>query len=323
MSIPSGYRGSARALSSPPLEVQLRRGSSIESTHRVHAVVCDSRGRVLMRAGQPDFETFIRSALKPFQALPLISSGASEAFNCGERGIAISCASHAGTPTHAREAFRMLWNAELETEMLQCPVPAGRTSPLEHNCSGKHAGFLITARKMGWPLDSYLQGDHPVQQEVNRRVAELLGLPQEELVAERDDCGAPTLRLELAQMALLFAHLGSSTHAELEQISRAMLTHPELVAGDGRFDTELMRRSHRQVISKGGAEGIQCLSRTGEGLGVAIKVEDGARRAKQAVALHLLRQLDWMTPSGLEELEEELLVLNPGVHLAVEGELRS
>ena len=189
--------------------------------------------------------------------------------------------------------------------------------------SGKHAGFLVTARKMGWPLESYLQGDHPVQQEVNRRVAELLGLPQEELVAERDDCGAPTLRLELAQMALLFAHLGSSTHAELEQISRAMLTHPELVAGDGRFDTELMRRSHRQVISKGGAEGIQCLSRTGEGLGVAIKVEDGARRAKQAVALHLLRQLDWMTPSGLEELEEELLVLNPGVHLAVEGELRS
>ena len=189
----------------------------------------------------------------------------------------------------------MLWNAELETEMLQCPVPAGRNSPLEHNCSGKHAGFLVTARKMGWPLDSYLKGDHPVQQEVNRRVAELLGLPQEELVAERDDCGAPTLRLELAQMALLFAHLGSSTHAELEQISRAMLTHPELVAGDGRFDTELMRRSHRQVISKGGAEGIQCLSRTGEGLGVAIKVEDGARRAKQAVALHLLRQLDWMT----------------------------
>ena len=157
--------------------------------------------------------------------------------------------------------------------------------------------------------------DHPVQQEVNRRVAELLGLPQEELVAERDDCGAPTLRLELAQMALLFAHLGSSAHAELEQISRAMLTYPELVAGDGRFDTELMRRSHRQVISKGGAEGIQCLSRTGEGLGVAIKVEDGARRAKQAVALHLLRQLDWMTPGGLEELEEELLMLNPGVQL--------
>ena len=176
---------------------------------------------------------------------------------------------------------------------------------------------------MGWPIETYLQGDHPLQQEVSRRVAELLGLPPDELVAERDDCGAPTLRLQLNQMALLFAHLGSSTHAELEQISRAMLAHPELVAGEGRFDTELMRRSHHQVISKGGAEGVQCLSRTGEGLGVAIKVEDGARRAKQAVALHLLRQLDWMTPSGLKELEEQLLIVNPGVHLDVEGELRT
>ena len=323
MSIPSGYRGSARSLSTPPLEVRLRRGSSIESTHRVHAVVCDSRGRVLMKAGQPDFETFIRSALKPFQALPLISSGASETYSCGERGIAISCGSHSGTPNHAREAFRLLWNAELDSAHLQCPIPSGRSSPLEHNCSGKHAAFLITARKMGWPVETYLQGDHPLQQEITRRVAELLGLPPDELVAERDDCGAPTLRLQLDQMALLFAHLGSSAHAELEQISRAMLAHPELVAGEGRFDTELMRRSHHQVISKGGAEGIQCLSRTGEGLGVAIKVEDGARRAKQAIALHLLRQLDWMTPSGLKELEEQLLILNPGVHLDVEGELRT
>ena len=322
MPLPSGYRGSARAPVIPPLNVQLRRGASIESSHRVHVVVCDSRGRVLMRAGEPDHETFVRSALKPFQALPLLSSGASEAYSCGERGIAISCASHAGTPSHAREAFRLLWNAELESDHLQCPIPVGARSPLEHNCSGKHAGFLITAKKMGWPLDTYLRGDHPVQQEVNRRVAELLGLPAEELVAERDDCGAPTLRLQLAQIGLLYSHLGASTHAEMEQISRAMLAHPELVAGEGRFDTELMRRSHNQVISKGGAEGVQCLSRTGDGLGVAIKVVDGARRAKQAVALHVLRQLDWLTPAGLQELEEQLLVLNPGVHLAVEGELR-
>ena len=322
MPLPSGYRGSARAPVIPPLNVQLRRGASIESSHRVHVVVCDSRGRVLMRAGEPDHETFVRSALKPFQALPLLSSGASEAYSCGERGIAISCASHAGTPSHAREAFRLLWNAELESDHLQCPIPVGARSPLEHNCSGKHAGFLITAKKMGWPLDTYLRGDHPVQQEVNRRVAELLGLPADELVAERDDCGAPTLRLQLAQIGLLYSHLGASTHAEMEQISRAMLAHPELVAGEGRFDTELMRRSHNQVISKGGAEGVQCLSRTGDGLGVAIKVVDGARRAKQAVALHVLRQLDWLTPAGLQELEEQLLVLNPGVHLAVEGELR-
>ncbi|MGC6483817.1 MAG: asparaginase [Synechococcus sp.] len=321
MALPSSL-GSGSFMALPALEVRLKRNGSVESVHHAHAVVCDQRGRVLMRAGQANYETFIRSALKPLQALPFLSSGAAAHVECGDRGIAISCGSHTGTPSHAREAFKILWNAELEAHQLQCPVPAGASSPLEHNCSGKHAAFLATCKKMAWPTDSYLQSDHPVQQEVNRRVAELLGLPVEELISARDDCGAPTLRLQLAQMALLYAHLGASTQAELEQISRAMLAHPQLVGGAGKFDTELMQRAHGQVLSKGGAEGIQCLSRIGDGLGVAIKVEDGSRRAKHAVALHLLRQLDWLTPSGLEELEQQVLVLSPDVQLEVQGALQ-
>ena len=320
MTLSSGFSTAARS-GQAPLQVTLRRGTMSESVHRVHAVVCDGQGRVLLSAGDAGFEPFIRSALKPFQALPFLSSGAADQMDVGERGIAISCASHAGTNLHAREAFKLLWKAELDPSQLQCPVPTNSDSPLQHNCSGKHAAFLATSRKMAWPLDDYLQGDHPVQVEVNRRVAELLGLPADELVAARDDCGAPTLRLQLAQMALLYAHLGASQHAELEQISRAMLAHPDLVAGEGRFDTELMGRSHGQVLSKGGAEGIQCLSRIGEGLGVAIKVEDGCRRAKQAVALYLLRELEWLTPTSLQELEEQMLEVSPGVKLEVSGAL--
>ena len=321
MTLSSGFSSAARS-GQAPLQVTLRRGTISESVHRVHAVVCDGQGRVLLSAGDAGFETFIRSALKPFQALPFLSSGAADQMDVGDRGIAISCASHAGTNLHAREAFKLLWKAELDPSQLQCPIPPNGDSPLQHNCSGKHAAFLATSRKMAWPLDDYLQGDHPVQVEVNRRVAELLGLPADELVAARDDCGAPTLRLQLAQMALLYAHLGASRHAELEQISRAMLSHPDLVAGEGRFDTELMRRSHGQVLSKGGAEGIQCLSRIGEGLGVAIKVEDGSRRAKQAVALYLLRELEWLTPVRLQELEDEMLEISPGVKLEVSGALQ-
>ena len=321
MTLPSGFSPAARS-GSAPLEVCLRRGAITESVHRVHAVVCDGRGRVLMSAGNAGLESFIRSALKPFQALPFLSSGTADQMEVDDRGIAISCASHAGTNAHAREAFRLLWKAEVDSALLQCPVPDGADSPLQHNCSGKHAAFLATSRKMGWPMETYLQNDHPLQVEVNRRVAELIGLPAEELVSERDDCGAPTLVLQLAQMALLYAHLGASQNAELEQISRAMLSHPDLIAGEGRFDTELMRRSHGQVVSKGGAEGIQCLSRIGEGLGVAIKVEDGSRRAKQAVALHVLRQLEWLTPMGLDELDEQVLVVNPSVKLSVNGALQ-
>ena len=150
----------------------------------------------------------------------------------------------------------------------------------------------------------------------------MLAIPAEELIAARDDCGAPTLLLQLSQMSLLYAHLSESKNADFEQIRRAILAHPEYIAGEGCFDTELIKRAHGQLVSKGGAEGVQCLSKVGEGIGIAIKVEDGSKRAKQAVALHLLRQLEWITPIGLEELEEQILLLSPGVQLEVNGELR-
>jgi len=322
MSLPPSLGGAPRA-SVSPLEVRLLRDGIVESRHRVHAVVCDGRGRVLMRAGDPQLLSFVRSSLKPFQATVFVASGAADACGCGERGLAIACASHAGTPAHAREAFRLLWGAEVEPEQLQCPIPVDGSSALEHNCSGKHAAFLATCKRLGWSSESYLQSEHPLQQEVLKRVAELLALPPAELLVARDDCGAPTLQLQLAQMALLYAHLGSGDQPDLERLLRAMLNHPELVAGEGRFDTELMRQGHGQVLSKGGAEGIQCLSRVGEGMGVAIKVEDGSARAKHAVALQLLEQLDWLTPITLDVLRRQFLAPAPHLRLEVVGELRS
>ena len=321
MSLSSSFSGANRSLAAP-LKVRLLRDGIPESCHRVHVVVGDQRGRVLMRAGDPQLLAFVRSALKPFQATVYVSSGAAERYGAGERGLAIACASHAGTKAHAREAFRLLWGAQLEVEHLHCPIPGPGLSPLQHNCSGKHAAFLSTCRMLHWPLESYLQVEHPLQQEVLKRVGDLLALPAAELVAARDDCGAPTVQLQLAQMALLFAHLGAGNQPDLESLSRAMLAHPELVAGEDRFDTELMRRAHGQVVSKGGAEGIQCLSRVGEGLGVAIKVEDGSTRAKHAVALEVLRQLEWLTPMTLEELTDRFLVPAPHLQLEVLGELR-
>lgn len=321
MSLSSSLGGSSRS-TIPPLEVRLLRNGIPESRHRVHAVVCDRRGRVLMRAGDPQQLSFIRSAQKPFQATVFVSSGAADQAQSGDRGLAIACASHAGTAAHAREAFRLLWAAEIEPEQLRCPVPQGATSALEHNCSGKHAAFLASCRRLGWSTENYLQPEHPLQQQVLQRTAELLGMPAAELVVARDDCGAPTVQLQLAQMALLYAHLGAGEQPVLERLSRAMLAHPELVAGEGRFDTELMRRGHGQVVSKGGAEGIQCLSRVAEGLGVAIKVEDGSSRAKHAVALHLLEQLDWLTPMTLAELRQQFLQPAPHLQLEVRGGLR-
>ncbi len=315
-------RSSSSRLSPPPLEVRLLRNGMVESLHRVHAVVADTRGRLLMRAGDASHLSFIRSALKPLQAESFVSSGAADLQGASDRALAIACASHGGTTEQAREVFQLLWKAEVDVSYLRCPCPPGATSPLQHNCSGKHAAVLATCRRLGWPLENYLDPDHPLQQDVLRRVAERLGLPAPELVTACDDCGAPTLQLPLAQMALLYAHLGSGVLPTLERLTRAMQAHPQLVAGEGRFDTELMQRSLGLLVSKGGAEGIQCLARLGEGLGLAIKVEDGSHRAKWAVALHLLRQLEWLTPAAQDELEERFLYPMAGQRLDVVGELR-
>ena len=304
------------------LKVLVKRGSSVESTHRAHASICDTKGRILMKAGSSEYETFIRSALKPFQALPFLTSGASEKFNLDNKTLALACGSHCGSSNQARTAFKLLWNADIDIKKLKCPIPANRQSNLQHNCSGKHSAFLATCKKMNWDLESYLMGHHPLQREIFRRVSELLKIPAEELIAERDDCGAPTLLLRLSQMAILYAHLSRSEQPEFEKITRAMTNHPDLIAGEGYFDSELIKRGHNKIISKGGSEGIQCVGLLGEGIGLSIKVEDGSKRAKHAVAIHLLRQLEWITPSAIEELNEIILQKKSGVYIEVEGQLK-
>ena len=304
------------------LKVLVKRGSSIESIHRAHASICDTKGRTLMKAGSSEYETFIRSALKPFQALPFLTSGTSEKYNFDNKILALACGSHCGSAEQARTAFKLLWNADIDIRALKCPTPHNRESKLQHNCSGKHAAFLATCKKMNWNLDNYLMGNHPLQIEIFRRVSEILKIPAEELIAERDDCGAPTLLLRLSQMAILYAHLSRSDQPEFEKITRAMINNPDLVAGYGLFDSEIIKRGHNQIISKGGSEGIQCIGLIGEGIGLSIKVEDGSKRAKHAVAIHLLRQLEWITPTAIEELDEMILQKKPGIYIEVEGELK-
>ncbi|MBO8243867.1 asparaginase [Prochlorococcus marinus XMU1411] len=304
----------------PPLIATLIRGSNIESIHKIHAVISDKKGRVLMCAGNPEYKSFIRSALKPFQAIPFVSSGAASKINNFSKSIAIACASHSGSKLHAREAFKILWEYDIDIKNLKCPKL--NTSPLEHNCSGKHAAFLATCKKLNWPIDNYLKGDHPLQLEIFRIVSELLEIPISEINAERDDCGAPTLYLKLIEMSRLYSLLSSSEIAELEQISRAITTNPLLISDKNKFDTEIIKASHGQVIGKGGAEGIQCLCKVNEGIGLALKVEDGSKRAKHAVSLHLLKQLEWISDLRIQDIEEKIFNLSDGVRIEVKGQLK-
>ena len=305
----------------PKLEVHLLREGIVESTHYVEATVCDDRGRVLSAAGNPETTAFVRSALKPFQALSVTSTGTLERYDLNDKDLAIICSSHQGTVEQARQVFNVLWRADIDPSALQCPIPKGRNSPLEYNCSGKHAGMLAVCQQRGWPLKTYVKRSSPVQKLILDKIGELLGIPGPELIAAHDDCGAPTYSMKLSQMAHLYAQLSSGDRLDLERILRAMTYYPTMVAGAGSFDTELMRLTEGELVSKAGAEGIQCIGRVGEGMGLAIKVLDGSKRAKSAVAIHILRQMGWISPSVAETLSETFMILSDYKRLDVVGEL--
>jgi L-asparaginase len=310
-----------RGKRAPEIKLRLLREGLEESVQYAQAVVCDRRGRTLSVAGESSYATFIRSALKPFQALTAIHSGVMERFQLTDRDLAIMCASHGGEIAHTRQAFNILWRAELETDHLQCPIPGGCTSPLEHNCSGKHAGMLATCKAQNWPLKNYLERHHPLQRMILQKVADLLKMPADEFIGAHDDCGAPTYLLQLDQMATLYAHLASGDSLDLERIVRAMVHHPEWIAGEGHFDTELMKLSQGELVSKSGAEGIQCIGKVGDGMGLAIKANDGSRRSKYATALYLLKQLGWISPATFETMATHFINVGQFTRLDITGEL--
>jgi L-asparaginase len=311
----------ARRTQAAELQVRLLREGIVESQHHAQAVVCDNRGRILLVAGNSETATFVRSALKPFQALAITTTGTLDRYGLTDRDLAIICSSHKGKIEHARQVFNILWRADLDPSALQCPIPANKRSPLEHNCSGKHAAMLAVCQQRNWSLSGYLQRSHPVQTLILSKIAELLRMPAEEFISARDDCGAPTYFMQLGQIASLYARLASGDTLDMERIVRAMTHHPTMISGEGEFDTELMRLTQGELVSKSGAEGVQCIGRVGEGMGLAIKVMDGAKRAKHAIAIHLLKQMGWITPSVAESLSESFMALSDFTRLDVVGEL--
>ncbi|MEM7726311.1 MAG: asparaginase [Cyanobacteria bacterium P01_A01_bin.45] len=311
----------AKRTQAAPLEVRLLREGIIESRHTVEAVVCDERGRILSVAGNAETATFVRSALKPFQALAVTTTGTLEKYSLSDRDLAIITSSHSGGIEQVRQAFNVLWRADVDPLLLKCPVPEGKRSPLEYNCSGKHAGMLAVCQQRNWNFSNYTEPKHPVQQLILTKVAELLRMPAEEFISAHDDCGVPTYLMQIAQIACLYAQISSGNNLDMERIVRAMTHHPAMVAGKGKFDTELMRLTPGELISKSGAEGIQCVGRLGENMGLAIKVVDGAKRAKYAVAIHLLQQMGWIDPRVAQALSEKFTNSGKYGRLEVIGEL--
>ncbi|MBW3592876.1 MAG: asparaginase [Actinobacteria bacterium] len=254
----------------PAVSVVVERGSLAESRHRAHAVAV-ADGEVVASRGDPGLVTFMRSAAKPFQALPL----AAAVPDLPSEELAIACASHDARPEQVAVAQSLLARAGAREEDLACGVALG--SRVRHNCSGKQAGMLLLCRLRGWPLDGFRFPDHPLQQELLHVVASAADVPADEIRTGLDGCGVVTYALPLEGMARMFARLVSDALPGSRAVVEAMRAHPELIGGPDAHDTRLMRAAPG-AIAKRGAEGVLC-GALADGAGFAVKVEDGAGRA--------------------------------------------
>ena len=285
------------------------RGDAVESIHYGSVAVVDRDGHVVHSAGDPHALTFTRSALKPLQALPFVAAGGVERFGYSPAQTALLCASHSGEPRHVVAVADMLARAGLHANDLQCGTqppgfyetrgdvpPPPPYSPLQHNCSGKHSGMLAWCVQCGAPTADYLAFDHPLQQAIRRAVSTFTGVAEARLVAGIDGCSAPNYAVPLSGLARAFARMASpAVDADYGDAPRtlaaAMTVHPEMVSGELRSDLALMRAGGGDWVTKVGAEGVQAIGVRSLGLGIAVKVADGQRRALYPAVVSVLDQL--------------------------------
>jgi L-asparaginase II len=265
-----------------PVRVAVRRGDVVEAVHHVHAVAVRD-GEVVAQAGDPAVLAFMRSSSKPLQAISLARARE----DVDERDLAIASASHLADDAQLTAVKALLAKAPAREDELECGPAGNPPSRLKHNCSGKHAGMLAVCRARGWRSEGYRLEGHRMQREVLAVHAEAAEVPEDEIPTAVDGCGVLTLALTLERMAHAFSRL-----AQLEgggRIAAAMRAHPELIRGPLASDTRLMR-ALPGWIAKGGAEGLLCAS--GNGLGVALKAEDGNGRGLGPAAAAFLSRLE-------------------------------
>ncbi len=309
--------------SAAALIIEITRGNIVESEHQVSIAVVDVRGQSVMAFGDMKKPIYLRSSAKPFQALPLVEQGYAESLKISSQQLAILCASHAGTDRHVEVVREILEKNDLSETDLQCGshppndrntaarlLSMGEPSlPIRHNCSGKHAGMLLYSRAVSEDIQLYLQQDGKTQQAILDVFSEMVEVPKHEIKVGIDGCSAPNFAIPLPAAAFGYARLmdpsamGEARGKSCNRIVEAMTSHPEMIAGIGRFDRELMQAVKGRLLAKGGAEGYQAIGippnqiSGGSALGIAIKVHDGesGKRAISVTTLAVLRLLGLIT----------------------------
>lgn len=285
---------------------EVERSGFVESRHLGAVAVADADGRLLATAGDPGLVVYLRSSAKPFQALAVRALGVEAELGLGEVALAGACGSHNAEPDHVASVRKVLEAAGLDETALRCPpvLPTDRTAreradgpaAVYHNCSGKHAYMLAGSVVRGWAPERYTEPDHPLQAVVGDTLADYAGSPIEHVGV--DGCGVPVHAVPLRGLATAYARLGARAASGEEgpaAVVEAVRHHPFMLSGTGQLDTLLLEATSGRVLAKVGAEATYGAVDLSSGTGLALKVLDGAPRARGAALLAALRALDWLT----------------------------
>lgn len=293
-----------------PILVEVRRGPLVESAHRGAAIVCDAQGGTVASWGDCARPVYPRSAVKPLQAIALVETGAADRFGLSQAELALACASHGGSPEHVAAVEGWLGRMGLSGNDLECGAHApsnaeaalalacAHTKPnrMHNNCSGKHTGMLATALATDAPTRGYIDAGHSVQRRNRTVMSEMAGEDLARAPWGIDGCGIPTIAMSLAGLARAMARMAApdglapTRRDAILRIRRAVAAHPFMVAGHGRFCTRIMEAAGETILVKTGAEGVFAAALPQQGLGLALKIDDGATRASECAIAALLRR---------------------------------
>lgn len=320
--------------------IEVTRGGRVESRHRVSGALIDDQGRLQAWVGNPELLTFFRSAAKPLQALPVIADGAADAFRLNDAEIAVCCASHSGEPAHVEAVLSILSKIGCSEDDLICGPhwpfhkpsaealrEAGAAPTRVHNnCSGKHAGMLAWSRHQGVDTTDYHHADHPVQRRICTEIAAWAASQCEAMPVGVDGCGVPSFAQPLNVMAGIYAKVVATAEREPEsaaaRLARAMTEQPYYVGGTHRLTSRLMEVTGGRLLAKFGAEAVYCLGDRDRGWGVAVKVEDGHRRAVGPAVIDFIAQMEMLTADELEALEDRHTLAVRNTRDEIVGEIR-
>ncbi len=309
---------------SNPVLVNCLRGEVIENRHRGSIAVCDPRGRLIYSCGDLEALVYPRSSIKALQALPLVESGAARHFETSDIELALACSSHNAESAHTEVAAGWLRRLDLDETALECGAHAplaltaanqltsrgAAPSRIHNNCSGKHTGMLATARFLNESISGYIDREHPVQQRWMAALGEMADVDIQRLPWNLDGCGIPVIAMPLRSMATAFARMAvpddlpAHRADAVDWINQAIASHPYMIAGAGRLCTEVMQLTGRRVLIKTGADGVYTATLREQGLGLALKIDDGTREAAEVAVLAALQSLKALSSDEVVQLAE-------------------